>query len=240
MNTLRITPPSSAGVIPFPASGKPTYMKAAKRWWKMAMAHPNVTHADRTFCSAIFDGFNVEIYKQTGQLVSWKSWDTIEAEFGLHKRTIAESQNRVESLGLLAVDHGRYDHTTKRREHNTYRAIQRSAVQGANGAPRLGANGAPRGAPEQGAEQGAQNAQDSSSLTRRGESYSYKREISESSESLESSDSAKTSDSANRTPERALRPEAEKEQASTTPEFKRLMAPIVARNRVATNGSGDL
>jgi hypothetical protein len=212
------------------------------------MGHPNLTHADKTFCSAIYDGFNTGIYKQTGKLVSWKSWDTIGVEFGLGKRTIAESQNRVESLGLLAIDHGRYDHTTKRREHNTYRAILRPTAnvqgpncgprQGANGAPRQGANGTPREGPDQGAEQGAQNAQDSSSLTRRDESYkSYKREISESSESLESFGLGENFRLGEQDPERALRPEEKKEQVRTTPELKRLLAPFVARMHVETNGS---
>jgi len=240
VNKPPVIAPSGAEVIQFPASGK-SFTADAKRWWKMAMGHPNLGLADRIFCSAIYDGFNTGIYKQTGgQLVAWPSWDKISAEFGLGKTAIFESQKRVESLGLLAVDHGRYDHTTKRREHNTYRAILRPAVnvQGSHGEPRQGSHGEPREGSDQGSEQGSPFEQDSSSLTRRDESYkSCKREISEYSES---SDSAKTSDSANRTPERALRPEAEKEQASTTPEFKRLMAPIVARNRVATNGSGDL
>src|SRR5262245_25396436 len=114
MTTPRITPSSSAEVIPFPTSGKPTFAKDSKAWLMMALEEPSIKgHAPRTFFTAIYLHFNYEHYKQSGgELIAWPSWETLMGKFGLSeggfgrasKRESAAASSMYNAAGVTVED----------------------------------------------------------------------------------------------------------------------------------------
>jgi len=235
MNTLPITPSSSAHIIPFPASGKHTgFAKASKDWLTRTLAE-SISHTTRTFCTAIYLHFNSKIYNDGHGLVAWPSWETLIAKFGLSEGSIREAIAQAERHGLLRVERGR--HNGQRRSVNRYYAIE----QPANSAGWQPVNSAGREGGQPANPEASGFAVDSVITESIGESIRGECIRGEYTQPA-ISDSVTRADSVNQTPERALRPEEAEEakpakKYNATPELMRL----VARWRAdATNGSGDL
>src|SRR5262245_448549 len=127
MNTPRITPASSAEVIPFPTSGKRTGFAKAKEGW-LRRAHKEApAHSIRTFCTALFLNFNFEHYQRTGgELIAWPSWGSLTAKFGLSEKSIREAIAWLEQNGLIRVQRGQRD--GQRRAVNKYFALLNPAI----------------------------------------------------------------------------------------------------------------
>jgi len=112
-----ITSSSSAEVIPF----APSFTQASQNWFRQWRRNDQFNHSDRTFIAELFDHFNFEIYRDTGELIAWPSWLTI-AEAGLSKRSIARSAKKVEQLGAVEIARSR-DPKTDWQLQNKYRAL---------------------------------------------------------------------------------------------------------------------
>src|SRR5215468_9395309 len=121
MNTAPITSSSSTNVIAFPASGKHTgsYAQAREAWLRRELAEAP-SHAYRTFCTALFLNFNFQIYKATGELVAWPSWETLKTKFGITESTANEIAKSMERRGSIRVERGRQG---ARRAVNKYYAL---------------------------------------------------------------------------------------------------------------------
>jgi hypothetical protein len=136
----------SSNVVPFPAAAdRPTFVVASKSWLKTTHAHPLLTDANKTFCTALYFYFNVKHYKKTGELIAWPAWDTVGAQFGLSKSTIYESIEQLERFRLLDVERGRYDRAAQKRTGNLYRVPARFGAasardQGSYFEPNQGSN----------------------------------------------------------------------------------------------------
>jgi len=100
------------------------------QWLKPLIANPKFTDGEVRVCAAIYLSFNQKHYEQTGELLGWKTWLTLEDETAKSESTIERTFKKLERLGLLEIEHGRYDDAKKQRAENKYRATNPSPVTG--------------------------------------------------------------------------------------------------------------
>jgi hypothetical protein len=91
---------------------------AARDAWQMAW----LRHLNGSLLIAVGRSFNRKHYEATGKLQGWKKWETLQGETGLSESTVKRFFKKAEQLGALDIEHGRYNRTKKKRDHNRYRA----------------------------------------------------------------------------------------------------------------------
>jgi hypothetical protein len=106
-------------------TSKPTFVQAAQAWLRLVIGHSEVTNGEARVGAVIFDHFNVGHYKQVGELVAWPKQETLIAESTLCRRAVQNAIEKFERLGLLVVEHGRYNGATQKRAVNVYHARPR-------------------------------------------------------------------------------------------------------------------
>jgi hypothetical protein len=99
---------------------RPTFAQASKAWLRALVISRHVTDAEARVCAALFPFFNNEHYELTGELEAWPAWETLMAESGKSKATVDRALRKLERIGALEIEHGRYDDVTKRRAGNRY------------------------------------------------------------------------------------------------------------------------
>jgi hypothetical protein len=119
------------------------FAQARDAWLSRCLADRRFPHSAKTLCARVSLYFNSDHFKKTGgDLLAWPKWETLVAETGLSKRSIARLLKHLERLGAFEVEHGRYDHKTKKRARNRY-LVRKSKVtlvtpdQGDSGGTRL-------------------------------------------------------------------------------------------------------
>jgi DNA-binding Lrp family transcriptional regulator len=115
-----LTAPSSAELQP--ANQPKGFAQASKGWLQRWHADHRLSHSDRTFCTQLYLYFNELHFEKTGELLAWPSWNTLMARTGLSETSVFRRLRNLERLGALEIEHGRYNHETKRRAGNLYRA----------------------------------------------------------------------------------------------------------------------
>jgi hypothetical protein len=138
MSAYRTTAPSSANAIPLSHQppGKPpakpedklTFAQARDAWLARWQEHDQLTHADRALVTQVYRHFNRVHFEKTGELLAWPAWKTIAARARLSKASVFRGFRKLERLGALEIKHGRYNHQTKRRAGNIYRAIDQGFI----------------------------------------------------------------------------------------------------------------
>jgi len=104
------------------ANSKPTFQQAKDDWLEYWQADRRLRHSDRTLCTRLYLDFNRRHYNETGQLVAWRGWESLMAKTVLGKTALSIAIKRLERFEAIDVDHGRYDHATKKRAGNQYHA----------------------------------------------------------------------------------------------------------------------
>jgi hypothetical protein len=110
--------------IPKAINGRSKFAEAREHWQDHWEADKRLSHADKTLINQICRHFNRREFENTGRLLAWPSWATITARGHLSKATIFRGFRKLERLGALEIQHGRYNHQTKKRAKNVYRAIR--------------------------------------------------------------------------------------------------------------------
>jgi hypothetical protein len=134
-----LTAPSRANLIPLnrqlaaspPAKpeDKLTFAQARDAWLARWQEQDQLTHADRALVTQVYRHFNrVHFEKTGGELLAWPAWKTIAARARLSKSSVFRGFRKLERLGALEIKHGRYNHQTKRRAGNIYRAIDQGFI----------------------------------------------------------------------------------------------------------------
>ena len=126
---------ASSSVVAFQNAhnGKATFAAASKAWLKPLLADPQFTDGEMRVCVAIYLGFNSNHYQETGQLLSWPSWLTLQGETTKSESTVERSLEKLERLSALQILRGGFDPKTGQRRPNKYLASHPSGVTG--GAP---------------------------------------------------------------------------------------------------------
>jgi hypothetical protein len=125
---------SSPNIIQFPAAAdRPSFAVASKAWLRSVTGHHHVTAGEARLGAALYQWFNVEHYETTGELKAWRGWEGLMADSSLSKMGVRNGIEKFERLGLLKVDRGGYDPSTKRRTGNIYR-VPPTYMTNANGA----------------------------------------------------------------------------------------------------------
>jgi hypothetical protein len=152
-----VTAPSSA-LQPHRQANQPEaralkFAQASKIWLQGWHADRRLSHSDRTLCTQIYLHFNQTHFEKTGELLAWPGWTSLMAKTGLSKTSVFRRLRNLERLGAFGVEHGCYNHETKRRAGNRYHAKKPTKValaqpwdqgcisvldQGCTGATRLG------------------------------------------------------------------------------------------------------
>jgi hypothetical protein len=99
-------------------AGRNKSFGAARDAWQNAW----LRHLNGKLLIAVGQSFNRKHYEATGELRAWKKWETLQGQTGLSESTVERFFKRAEQLGALDIEHGRYNHTKKKRDHNRYRA----------------------------------------------------------------------------------------------------------------------
>jgi hypothetical protein len=115
---------------PKATNGRSKFTETCERWQDHWQANGHLTHADKRLVSQLCRFFNRREFENTGKLIAWPSWATITARAHLSKATIARGFRKLERLRALEIEHGQYNHETKKRARNVYRAIRpRSQIE---------------------------------------------------------------------------------------------------------------
>jgi hypothetical protein len=70
----------------------------------------------------VFLHFNRQHYEQSGgELLAFPKWETVGEAGHLSKASIFRAFLKLEGLGAFEIEHGRYNHKTKKRARNVYR-----------------------------------------------------------------------------------------------------------------------
>jgi hypothetical protein len=104
-------------------SPSPTFAQAREAWLRRWHEDARLTHADRAVVTQVFLHFNTRHFERTGELLAWPGWETVATEGRLSKASVFRGFRRLEQLGALAIEHGRYNHGTKKRAGNIYRGF---------------------------------------------------------------------------------------------------------------------
>src|SRR5262249_25701596 len=59
---------------------------------------------------------------KTGELLGWEGWVNLQGNTTLSESSVERGFKTLERLGALEIEHGRYNHKTKQRAGNKYRA----------------------------------------------------------------------------------------------------------------------
>ena len=123
---------ASSSVVAFQNAhnGKATFAAASKAWLKPLLADPQFTDGEMRVCVAIYLGFNSNHYQETGQLLSWPSWLTLQGETTKSESTVERSLEKLERLGALQILRGGFDPKTGQRRPNKYLTSHPSGVTG--------------------------------------------------------------------------------------------------------------
>ena len=106
------------------SNGRPNFWQARDSWRDHWQADSQLTHADRTVVTQMFRHFNRKHYERTYELQAFPKWETMGKAGHLSKATIFRALRKLERLGALEIEHGRYNHETKKRARNVYRVVR--------------------------------------------------------------------------------------------------------------------
>jgi hypothetical protein len=109
------------------ASSTETFNQAREAWlneWS------SVRGLNQKLCTQIYLHFSREKFKETGELIAWPKWETLAQKTELVKSTVAEGMKRIEDYGALRIEHGRYNHITKKRDRNIYYGMTKVRTAG--------------------------------------------------------------------------------------------------------------
>ena len=98
------------------------FFQASKTWLQEWHEDPRLSHSERTLCPLIYLYFNAQRFERTGELLAWPGWKTLMAEGRLSKASVYRGLKKLERLGALQIEHGRYNPQTKKRANNYYKA----------------------------------------------------------------------------------------------------------------------
>jgi hypothetical protein len=98
------------------------FIQASKTWLQQWHEDSRLNHSERTLCTLIFLHFNAQRFERTGELVAWPGWKTLMAGGRLSKASVYRGLKKLERLGALQIEHGRYNPQTKKRANNYYKA----------------------------------------------------------------------------------------------------------------------
>jgi hypothetical protein len=98
------------------------FIQASKTWLQQWHEDPRLSHSERTLCTLIYLFFNARRFERTGELLAWPGWKTLMAEGRLSKASVYRGLKKLERLGALQIEHGRYNPQTKKRANNYYKA----------------------------------------------------------------------------------------------------------------------
>lgn len=113
---------SSSNVVPLRPDPDPEgFAQTRERWLSRWFGDPRLKHSHRALLTQIFLHFNTDHFKETGHLLAWPSWQKLMAATGgLSETSVFRGLGVLERLGAIEVEHGRYDHKTKKRAGNRY------------------------------------------------------------------------------------------------------------------------
>ena len=140
---MSTTSSSSAAIIPLeaspPATSQPrakakgyswrapneklAFPQAGETWLAAALANPQLTAGDKVLCAALFLHFNSSHYAAHDELIAWPGWETLQAETTFGKTAVYNGLEKLELLGILNIEHGRYTRALKKRTRNRYQAV---------------------------------------------------------------------------------------------------------------------
>jgi hypothetical protein len=98
------------------------FIQASKTWLQQWHEDSRLNHSERTLCTLIFLHFNAQRFERTGELVAWPGWKTLMVKGRLSKASVSRGLKKLERLGPLKIEHGRYNYQTKKRAKNHYYA----------------------------------------------------------------------------------------------------------------------
>src|SRR4029077_18842965 len=78
---------------------------------------------DKVLCAALFLHFNSSHYAAHDELIAWPGWETLQAETTFGKTAVYNGLEKLELLGILNIEHGRYTRALKKRTRNRYQAV---------------------------------------------------------------------------------------------------------------------